>query len=68
MRPKPALVFRSALSGNPRFGLTDDTVHLHLQEASTYQDDAQALIVIDTPKQNQITVKIGLTHRRDTLS
>ncbi len=30
--------------------LTDDTVHLHLQEASTYQEDAQASIVIDTPK------------------
>ena len=30
--------------------LTDDTVHLHLQEASTYQEDAQALVVIDTPK------------------
>ena len=30
--------------------LSDDTVHLHLQEASSYQDTAETTILIDTPK------------------
>ena len=30
--------------------LLDDMVHLHLQEASTYQDNVQDTIVIETPK------------------
>ena len=30
--------------------LSDDMVHLHLQEASTYQDNVQDTIVIETPK------------------